>query len=99
MPQYKVIVMSRDATEDEAGLPIQFHANGKLVSLIPGEEAIISETALENLKQRAIFEKPIIKDGILVGKKKIERYPTTIIETIYSPEEKANMKEGKRKTA
>jgi hypothetical protein len=97
MPQYRVVIHPREMAVEESNLPFSFHVNKKTVTFIPGEEIIISETALENLKKRAVYEQAVIKNGELVGKKTVERFQTTVLETIYSKEEKEAMKEDKRK--
>jgi hypothetical protein len=92
MPQYKVVIHSNEQAEEEVGMPIQFFANDKKISFIPGKELIISETALENLRDRAVREKFLIKDGQITDEKiLIQRYPVTVIEIIYSEDEKEEM--------
>jgi hypothetical protein len=100
MPQYRVVIHSNEQAEEEVGMPIQFFANKKKVSFIPGQEIIISETALENLRDRAVREKFVIKDGQVTDEKiKVQRYPVTVIETIYSKEEKESMAKKKKEAA
>jgi hypothetical protein len=99
MPKYRVIIHPREMAEEESNLPFSFNVNDRTVTFVPGEEIVISETALENLKKRAIYEKSVVKDGEIVGKKMVERYQTTVLETIYSDEEKEAMKPKKKVAA
>ena len=90
MPQYGVLVYNNDVGEGETNPPIQFWANSNWVNIPSGKRVIISETAMENLKN-CVQMRPVPGTYELdKPPKKVPytRFPMTILRVIYSEKEK-----------